>query len=98
MDMKPFEETPMADSVPLVKHLPEGRFADVAKAFRDRDLHADLTRPTVIFRDERDAHCYAYDWCYQDAWDDTAHGEMGHGCTVIVFRAGKRKSGKSAYV
>jgi hypothetical protein len=97
MDMKPFEETPMADSVPLVRHLPAGRFADVAKAFRDRDLNADLTKDTVIYRDGREDPP-TYGWCYQEQWYHTHHVTGSRGCSVIMFRDGKRKSGKSAYV
>jgi hypothetical protein len=97
MDMKPFEETPMADDVPLVKHTPRGRFDNVAKAFRDLDLYGDLTKPTVVYRDGREDPP-TYGWCYQELWDHTHYAMGSRGCSAIMFRAGRRKSGKSAYV
>lgn len=91
------KETMMDDNASLIISLPPGRFLNVAKASRDRDQHADKSLDTVIFRDDRDcSHYSSYDWCYFDVWRN-AVGFGRRGCTMIVLRHGKRRSGKTAY-
>lgn len=94
--MNEFAETPMADDTPPIPSVPPARFNDVAKASRDRDLHADQTKDTVLFRDERtDPH--TYDWCYLGLWRWSELNGGRRQCRPIVIRHGKRRSGVSAY-
>ena len=79
-----------------VPSLPLGRFREVAKASRDRDLYADLTRDTVLFRDERTGE-RLYDWCYLPEWRAAQECGIKRTCRAVVIRQGKRRSGKSAY-